>query len=466
MISRADINDRVREWGLREDVVEKDYVLGWVLWGIASHSTLGQYWVFKGGTCLKKCYLETYRFSEDLDFTVLPGGPMNEADVVPLLMAMLERVNQESGIDFAAMPPRLKARPNGSAEGRIYYRGPRGSVTPASIKLDLSATEVVVRPPVLRNIAHAHADQLPEPNQVRCYSFDELFAEKLRAMGERSRPRDLYDIVNLFRRPDLRSHPKQIRDALREKCETKGVPIPTFDAISSSPFRSELESEWSNMLAHQLAALPPFDHFWSELPSLFAWLEGQELAPALAAFPMGADEETQWRPPATVATWGFGVPLETVRFAASNLLCVELGYQGSTRVIEPYSLRRTKDGNIILHAMRVDNREHRSYRVDRIQSVRATTRPFRPVYAVEFSSTGNIYVAPSLASPVSETWPTKARTRSSRSKRSGIVHIIQCPVCNKKFTRSRRDFALRKHKAPGGYPCHGRRGIFVETRYR
>ena len=29
-------------------------------------------WIFKGGTCLKKCYFDTYRFSEDLDFT-LPG---------------------------------------------------------------------------------------------------------------------------------------------------------------------------------------------------------------------------------------------------------------------------------------------------------------------------------------------------------------------------------------------------------
>lgn len=27
-------------------------------------------WVFKGGTCLKKCYFETYHFSEDLDFTL------------------------------------------------------------------------------------------------------------------------------------------------------------------------------------------------------------------------------------------------------------------------------------------------------------------------------------------------------------------------------------------------------------
>lgn len=63
MITRADIDDRVRLWGLREDVVEKDYVLGWVLWGIGTDQQLDRSWVFKGGTCLKKYYIETYRFS-------------------------------------------------------------------------------------------------------------------------------------------------------------------------------------------------------------------------------------------------------------------------------------------------------------------------------------------------------------------------------------------------------------------
>jgi len=63
VIARADIVERVAEWGLTEEVVEKDYVLGWLLWGIGIDPVLGQQWVFKGGTCLKKCYIETYRFS-------------------------------------------------------------------------------------------------------------------------------------------------------------------------------------------------------------------------------------------------------------------------------------------------------------------------------------------------------------------------------------------------------------------
>jgi predicted nucleotidyltransferase component of viral defense system len=47
------------------------------LWGIGQDNDLKISGFFKGGTSLKKCYLETYRFSEDLDFTVLPGAPLN-----------------------------------------------------------------------------------------------------------------------------------------------------------------------------------------------------------------------------------------------------------------------------------------------------------------------------------------------------------------------------------------------------
>lgn len=100
MIGRPEIVQRSLEWGLREDVVEKDYVLGWVLWGIGSDPVLGNGWVFKGGTCLKKCYVETYRFSEDLDFTVLPGAPATEGEVAAALGPMLARIQEASGIDF------------------------------------------------------------------------------------------------------------------------------------------------------------------------------------------------------------------------------------------------------------------------------------------------------------------------------------------------------------------------------
>ena len=75
MIPREAIRERSAEWQLRVNVVEKDYVLGWLLAAIAEHAETSQHWVFKGGTCLKKCFFETYRFSEDLDFSLLTPAP-------------------------------------------------------------------------------------------------------------------------------------------------------------------------------------------------------------------------------------------------------------------------------------------------------------------------------------------------------------------------------------------------------
>lgn len=70
MITRQEIMDVSREFGLGAHIIEKDYVLGWLLDEISRHNIISKDWIFKGGTCLKKCYFETYRFSEDLDFTL------------------------------------------------------------------------------------------------------------------------------------------------------------------------------------------------------------------------------------------------------------------------------------------------------------------------------------------------------------------------------------------------------------
>ena len=411
MISRADIDDRVRLWGLREDVVEKDYVLGWVLWGIGTDPLLHRTWVFKGGTCLKKCYIETYRFSEDLDFTVLEEGPIEQGEVTEAISGVLDRVNQESGIDFAVRFPAYQRRRTGrSAEVRVYYRGPRNTPSPASVKFDLTKDELVVCPPNLRSINHDYPDVLPPPGQVRCYSFEEVFAEKLRAMGERSRPRDLYDIVNLFRRTDLHPYANLVLEVLEQKCESKGVPVPSVMNIRSSPMFEELKSEWENMLAHQLRALPAFDHFWAEVPRIFAWLDGADPVEELESWPLG-DGEDFWTPPPTFWTGGLGSLLEPVRFAAVNHLLVDLGYRGKGRLIEPYSLRQTRDGHILLHAIHSSDGGNRSYRVDRIESVHVSHHPFTPRFVVEFPASGTV------PAPPSRRRHTSGRTRVRRPNR-------------------------------------------------
>jgi hypothetical protein len=178
-----------------------------------------------------------------------------------------------------------------------------------------------------RRINHPFSDRFPSGDQVRCYSFEELFAEKIRALGERCRPRDLYDVVNIHRRSELRDEPGHVRQALMEKCESKGVAIPTFEGIRSSPVYGELESEWGNMLAHQLPNLPPCKLYLDALDGFFAWLEERVVLEALPPVPAAASEDISWSPPPTVYVWGQNVPLESVRFAGVNYLCIEIEYR-------------------------------------------------------------------------------------------------------------------------------------------
>ena len=71
MIRSAEIQTKAREARVRDQQIEKDYILSWILQGIANHKDLSTKIVFKGGTVLKKVYFEGYRFSEDLDFTLV-----------------------------------------------------------------------------------------------------------------------------------------------------------------------------------------------------------------------------------------------------------------------------------------------------------------------------------------------------------------------------------------------------------
>jgi predicted nucleotidyltransferase component of viral defense system len=59
-----------REFGLTANVIEKDYVLGWVLAGIFNHVEFGSDWIFKGGTCLKNVTLKPIDFLKILILNV------------------------------------------------------------------------------------------------------------------------------------------------------------------------------------------------------------------------------------------------------------------------------------------------------------------------------------------------------------------------------------------------------------
>lgn len=396
MISRQEILDFASELKLAPQVVEKDYVLGWLLAGIHHHSAFAKAWIFKGGTCLKKCFFETYRFSEDLDFTVVDPGQIHEEFLNGNFGEVITWVNEQTGIEF---PPEnmgfelyTNVENREAAEGKVAYRGPlqlRGSLP--RIRLDLTQNEKVVCTPVVREVNHPYSDKPSPAFQIQCYSFEEVVAEKLRALSDRLRPRDLYDVIHLYRHDPMHTDRGLVAKALREKCAFKGLPVPTLELLSKHPSRKELAEEWDNMLRHQLPSLPPMEQFWNELPQVFQWLETEKPIPApMRAHPTPKGTPAlniSWRPPVMIQSWG-GRPIEIIRYAAANRLLVDLRYDNKSRWIEPYSLRQTQNGHLLLMAVKHHSGEPRAYRVDRIQGATVTDTPFSPRYLIELSASG------------------------------------------------------------------------------
>ncbi|MEX2090001.1 MAG: nucleotidyl transferase AbiEii/AbiGii toxin family protein [Bacteroidota bacterium] len=126
MISRHELLEFSSQFSLRPDVVEKDYALGWLLAGIGRHPLIGEHWVFKGGTCLKKCYFETYRFSEDLDFTVLQPDQLNKEFLEGVFGEIAEWIYEQTGFDLpgeSRIFEVFESRGKPAGQGRIGYRG-------------------------------------------------------------------------------------------------------------------------------------------------------------------------------------------------------------------------------------------------------------------------------------------------------------------------------------------------------
>ena len=474
MIDRTEILGLAGELGLPPRVVEKDYVLGWVLAGIARDEELSRAWLFKGGTCLKKCFFETYRFSEDLDFTVIEPAQLDRDFLISRFKTLGTWLYDMTGIELPAELLRFDVfdlKTGGRAgEGRLAYRGPiapRGGDLPR-IKLDLTADEDVVLPSVIRPVTHPYTDAPADGITARCYAFEELFGEKVRALAQRARPRDLYDVINLFRHGDFRNAAAVIRDIVTQKCSFKKIPFPTFEGLA--PAHPELVGDWGNMLSHQRPSLPPVDLFWMELPEFFRWLNDAVIMPLLPSHPMAVGTTMLSGPAGGIRIPGRSTPfIEVIRFAASNHLLVELDYRDEegnrrTRAIEAYSLRRTQEGNIVLCAVNVERQEPRSYRIERIQDATILNRSFTPRFQIELTPSGPL-VAPatprSSGTALRQAPATRRRTGSAWSK---TIYLYRCPICSKRFECSSMDSTLRAHKNPSGYPCTGRHGIYEGTK--
>ncbi|MFM8454709.1 MAG: nucleotidyl transferase AbiEii/AbiGii toxin family protein, partial [Gammaproteobacteria bacterium] len=267
-----------KQMSLEATTIEKDYALSWLLWGISKNTELSK-WLFKGGTCLKKCYFETHRFSEDLDFTVPKDAIYSKSGIQEALSEISKTVLEEVGLNLEARPIEIKENFNKNRDltyiCKYTYLGPLNitSRSQPRIKLDLTNDEIIVDDFDIRTVFHFYSDKPNPEAKIRCYSINDILAEKTRALYERQgRARDVYDLVNISR--NFREHvdPKKARHALFEKFRfKKNLPRPSVDLLYSLIDLETLRSAWKGQLGHELQILPPVEDFFYELKEALSW---------------------------------------------------------------------------------------------------------------------------------------------------------------------------------------------------
>lgn len=258
MIKPGEIQQKANAVGVRDQQIEKDYILSWILFGIAKHEQLSKAIVFKGGTVLKKVYFEDYRFSEDLDFTVLNAEISNE-QIFSWFNEVFEFIKDEANIPLDIIDN--NEHEDGGINFYISYIGPLGGQgNNKRVKVDISRSEKLVFEPVMNDVIIGFTDL--EEHQLLCYPLEEVLVEKMRSVMQRMQARDFYDIWYL-----LEEHKMDADFYISEfeaKCKSKDLQHTDFPKKLDERL-PQYKGRWKSSMSEQIKDLPDFDQVEREV---------------------------------------------------------------------------------------------------------------------------------------------------------------------------------------------------------
>jgi len=233
------VND-IAAWGITHpwasaDQVEQDLLLSRAMCAIADHSYLGTELVFRGGTALHKLHLpKPLRYSEDLDYVRASAGGIGQ------LTGALSDLGRDLGFEVNT---RISEHP------KVYWRTTSQAGNPLRIKVEINTHERISALPIINVIHQVASPWWVGAAAIPTFQLPELIATKLRALYQRSKGRDLFDIWLALTQTDLDSH--RVLEAFRSykpNGYTSKTAIANLQAKLTNPdFRHDLD---------QLAAQP------------------------------------------------------------------------------------------------------------------------------------------------------------------------------------------------------------------
>jgi predicted nucleotidyltransferase component of viral defense system len=273
------------------NIIELDHALSWVLAAIGEDPDSKENLIFKGGTCLKKCYFgEHYRFSEDLDFSADPQ--LTDSFLDSCLERILDKAttlsNQmDAGIIYTAEPYLEKqAHPFNQRAYIVRAQYPWHRTPLTKIKLEISRDEHLVYPTVEKPILHEYGEILPQ--RIKTYALEEILTEKYRGILQnqqrlkikgwvRSRIRDFYDLWRILTQFKNEVNLMNFRSAFITKCQHKDIQFEgPQQFFMDHNYLQQIKGDWDQFLEGLLEELPSFEATITELETL-TWQVFREL---------------------------------------------------------------------------------------------------------------------------------------------------------------------------------------------
>ncbi len=464
MIDRAEIEAKGKEFEIHVANVERDYVFGWLLWGIFTISELKNEIFLKGGNALRKGYFRNTRFSSDLDF----GIPFDIAQDVLLgeINKVCDFIHEKAGVSFLKEENRIKEKFAASEtpipglrvyELRVYFHDFYGQREDLRIRISMDVTrfDKVLLDIQTVPLIHPYSDAPAVACNIRCMKLEEIIAAKLKCLLQREHAPDLFDYAHSIRLLGGTLNRREVVEALIRKTIFQRNPSVLKSILRQTPF-GFFREHWSNTVVCAKQILfgieEAIELFIAELESLFVDYPDN-----------GFRQFTYFAPE-------FRVPIMK---AGREQTLLKIRYRGADRVIEPYSLKylERRDGEHYEYFF-VFNRSGgssppgiRSLLPQGLHHVENTEEKFEPRFPIELSKAGEMPENRYLFDPNKPAKAPRSRVFGRLQIHRGPKYVFQCTFCGRKFTKLKHDSTLGQHKDKSGYRCPGRHGYYIDTKY-
>jgi predicted nucleotidyltransferase component of viral defense system len=265
------------------EILEKDYVLSWLIAGIGKDPILCDRLVFKGGTALRKCYFGDYRFSEDLDFSATPDCPRGdelEAGIVKSCATAKSLVHEFAPIEISCRRyVERDEHPAGQEAFEVHVKFEWQRTALTRLLVEIIHDEKVLKPALERPIIHGYGETLDA--RIKVYALEEIVAEKLRALlqhteilrrrgWDRSRARDYYDVWRILGAYGDTLDFAGFPGFLQEKCAVRNVSFKSAEDFFDVGMIANVEKTWKSWLGPLVPDLPEFHGVIADLKNRLA----------------------------------------------------------------------------------------------------------------------------------------------------------------------------------------------------